>query len=263
MIDSDEHVGEGVSAARVLARTCTAEWTRLWTVKTTWWFLMAATLMLVGLGALIGFESAADPAGVQGEPAWTTARFLAMPAQFALLGLALIAVTSDYATGGITVTLQWTPRRAVIFLARTIVTVGTATGIGGLLTVAAALAAFTTAGGALTLSAADGYDMLGKVTLVFMTGTALAAGLGFLLRNTAGALISVLLLILILPLLLPVFGAWMQAISELLPGSGAIFLLTGEARGMNTTSSVAVMLAWASAALLLGGLRLMRDDANR
>lgn len=252
-----------VSTGRVLARTCTAEWTRLWTVKTTWWFLMAATLVLVGLGLLLGFESAADAVEIHGEPAWTTARFIAMPAQFAFVGLALIAVTSDYATGGIIATLQWTPRRTVLLLARTIVTVGTAAGMGVLLTVAAALAAFTTAGGALTLTLDEGFDMLGKVAFVYTTGTVLAMGLGFLLRNTAGALTSVFLLILVLPLLLPVFGEWMQAVAEFLPGSGAIFFLTGEARGMTTTSSVLVMLTWAIGVLLFGWLRLSRDDGNR
>ena len=28
-----------VGPARVLARTCRAEWTRLWTVKVTWWLV--------------------------------------------------------------------------------------------------------------------------------------------------------------------------------------------------------------------------------
>jgi len=105
--------------------------------------------------------------------------------------------------------------------------------------------------------------MLGRVALVFTAGTLLAVGLGFLLRNTAGALISVFFLILILPLLLPAFGEWMKAVAETLPGSGVIYLLIGQGSGMTTTSSVAVLLTWATGVWLLGGLRLMRDDANR
>ena len=70
---------------RVLARTCAAEWTRLWTVRATWWFLAAAAVVMVGLGTLAGFEAAADPVELAGEPAWATAQFTAMPAQFALL----------------------------------------------------------------------------------------------------------------------------------------------------------------------------------
>jgi hypothetical protein len=255
--------GGDVSTGRLLARTCAAEWLRLWTVRSTWLFLAAATLVLIGLGVLLGFESAADPVELHGEPAWTTARFVAMPAQFAFLGLALVAVTSDYATGGIVTTLQWTPRRAVLFLGRTIVTVATATGLGVLLAVACALAAFTTGASTLTLPLDEGLEMLGRVALVFSAGTLLAVGLGFLLRNTAGGLISVFLLILILPLLLPAFGEWLKAVAENLPGSGVIYLLIGQGSGMTTTSSVVVLLAWATGIWLLGWLRLMRDDANR
>jgi hypothetical protein len=187
-----------------------------------------------------------------------------MPAQFALLALSLTAVTSDYATGGIVPTLQWTPRRTVLFLARTVVTIATATGAGLLLAVGASLACYTTAQSALVLPADEAVDMLATVAFVYTTGTALAMGLGFLLRNTAGALISVFLLVLVLPLLLPVFGEWMTEVAKLLPGSGVTFLLLGEPQGrMTQTSSVVVMLAWAVGTLLLGWLRLMRTDANR
>jgi hypothetical protein len=57
-------------------------------------------------------------------------------------------------------------------------------------------------------------------------------GIGLLLRSTAGVL-------------------------------GAAFLLLGEVPGMTGSSSVTVLLAWAAAAVALGGLRLVRDDANR
>lgn len=246
----------------VFRRTCAAEWARLWTVRSTWWFLAAAALVMVGLGTALGFESAADPPEVQGEPAWMTARYIAMPAQFALLGLALTAVTSDYATGGIVPVLQWTPRRAVLFLARTIVTVGTAAGLGVVLAAAAAVAAHTTAGSALTLTSDDGVDMLATVAFVFASGTILAVGLGFLLRSTAAALVTAFLVMLVLPLLLPAFGDWMSAVAELLPGSGAMFLLFRDGPEMTTTSSVVVLLAWAGAVLLLGWHRLMHDDAS-
>ncbi len=57
--------GDDVSTARLFARTCAAEWTRLWTVRTTWWFLLAAAVVLVGLGIVAGVQSAED---VQATP---------------------------------------------------------------------------------------------------------------------------------------------------------------------------------------------------
>ena len=254
----------GVSTVHVFIRASAAEWSRLWTVRGTWLFVAVATLVMLGLGTALGFEAAADPVSLQGGPAWEVGQFITMPAQFALLALALTAVTSDYATGGIIPTLQWTPRRTVLFLARSIVTVGTATGVGVLLAVGASLASYTTAQSALVLPADKGIDMVATVAFVLACGTALAMGLGFVLRNTAGAIISVFLLILVLPLLLPAFGEWMTTVAKLLPGSGVTFLLLGEPQGrMTESSSITVLLAWAGGTLLLGWLRLMRADANR
>ncbi|PWU55539.1 hypothetical protein DLJ47_09595 [Micromonospora sp. S4605] len=252
------------ATGRLFARTCAAEWTRLWTVKATWWFLAAAATATVGIGTIAGFEAAASPDPPQGEPAWAISAITAMPAQFALLALTLTAVTAEYATGGIVPTLQWTPRRGVLLVVRTVVTAGAATVAGVLLALASALAAFTAARPALRLPVGDGVEVLATVAFVLAAGTVIAVGLGFLLRNTAGALVAVFLLMLVLPLLLPQFGyEWMSALADVLPGTGAAFLLLGRVPGMTTSSSVLVLLAWAAGALLLGGLRLIRDDANR
>ncbi|CAA9276635.1 MAG: hypothetical protein AVDCRST_MAG52-3575 [uncultured Blastococcus sp.] len=251
-----------VSAGRVLARTCAAEWTRLRTVRASWWFAAAAAAVMVGIGTIAGLEAGPAPDGP--ASAWMASTVTAMPAQFALLALALTAVTSDYATGGIVPTLQWTPRRGVLGLARTVVAVTAATALGVLLALAPALAAYVAARPALHLPWDDGLDALGTVALVVAGGTTLAVGLGFLLRATAGALVVVFLLMLVLPFLLPVFGyPWLSTVAEVLPGSAAAFLLIGEVPGMTTASSVTVLLSWAGGALLLGLLRLARDDANR
>ncbi|MEU4741921.1 hypothetical protein AB0G02_15855 [Actinosynnema sp. NPDC023658] len=246
----------------MFARTCAAEWSRLWTVKATWWFLAAAAAVMVGIATLAGLEAAANPDPTPGGSAWRAAAVTGLPGQFALLALSLTAVTSDYATGGIIPTLQWTPRRAILFLARTTVAVVAATVLGVLLASAATLASFLAAHPLLTFD--GGADVLRNVGFVFAVGSAFAVGLGFLLRNTAGTLVTVFLLMLVLPLMLPNFGyAWTTAIAHALPGSGAAFLLIGQVPGMTQTSSVVTMLAWAVGTLVLGGLRLARDDANR
>jgi ABC-2 type transport system permease protein len=256
-------VASGVSVGRVFARSCAAEWTRLWTVKATWWFLAAAAVTMVGIGVIAGLEAGSDPVPPQGASAWLAASVAGMPVQFALLALTLIAVTSDYSTGGIIPALQWTPRRSVFFLARMTVTVGTVTSVGVLLAVASTCTAFVAAHPVLDVPLDDGLDVLGNVAFVFAAGSAFAIGLGFLLRNIAGGLVTAFLLMLVLPLMLPNFGyEWMSTVADLLPGSGAAFLLIGEVPGMTRTSSVVTMLCWAGGALLFGWLRLARDDAN-
>ena len=120
---------------------------------------------------------------------------------------------------GIIPTLQWTPRRTVLFLGHTVVAVGTATALGALLALASAVAAFVAARPNLTLPLDDGIDTLATVAFVFAAGTtAFAAGLGFVLRNTADGLVAVFLLILLLPLILPQFGYdWLTNVADLLP----------------------------------------------
>ena len=255
-----------VPAPRLFARTCAAEWSRLWTVKATWWFLAAAAGTMVGLGTVAGFDAGGSPETAKGDPAWGAAEFTAMPAQFALLALVLLAVTSDYATGGIVPALQWTPRRGVLFLARTLVAAGAATAAGVLFALVASVAGYLAARPVLTLPLDTGVGVLATVAFVFGCGTLLAAGLGFLLRNTAGSLVSVFLLVLVLPLLLPQFGyEWLTDVADRLPGTCALFLLVGEPTrpGITETSSVVTMLVWTSGTLLLGWLRLVREDANR
>jgi ABC-2 type transport system permease protein len=253
-----------VSSARVFARTCRAETTRLSTVRGTWWFLLAAAVLLVGLGAIAGNDAAGDVVPPVGEPAWQVAAVAAMPAQFVLLALATLSVTADYATAGIVPTLQWTPRRTVLFVARTLVTAVTVTIAGLLLGVASGLTAYLTSGRILGLPEDVGLDVLGALALVFGTGTLLAIGFGFLLRSTAGAVVVVFLVMLVLPLLLPNLGyTWTSTVAEHLPGSGAVHLLLGEIRTMTDTSARLTMAAWSCGALLLGWLRLVRTDADR
>ncbi len=255
-----------LSPARVLGRTCRAEWTRLWTVKGTWWFTVVATVAMVGLGLVAGNDAAGDVVPPVGEPAWIAPSFAALPTQLALLALAITAVTADYATAGIVPTLQWTPRRTTLFAARVLVVVGTASVLGALLAVASGAAAFSMAPDVLELPLVEGVDVVGTGGIVFCAGAALAAGLGFVLRSTAGALIAVFLLVLLLPLVLPQFRyEWMVDLASVLPGTGAIFLLAGEsiAEDMTRTSATLTMACWAVGALALAWLRLVRDDANR
>ncbi|MEV6412021.1 hypothetical protein [Kribbella sp. NPDC051718] len=254
-----------VTALQVFARTCGAEWLRLWTVKATWWFVAVAASIMIGLGAVAGFDAGGDSPPPPDATAWTAAHFTVLPALFLFLALVLTAVTSDYATGGIIPTLQWTPRRTILFLARTIVAVTTATALGTALALASALAAFTGAHPALDLPLPEGINTLTTIAFVFATTTALAAGLGFTLRNTAGGLVAIFLLILLLPLVLPQFGYhWLTTIADLLPGSRAVYLLNGEPtdRGFTHTSSAIVLLTWSTLTLLLGHLRLHHTDAN-
>ncbi len=245
----------------LFGRAAAGEWLRLRTVRTTWWCLLAAAVTIIGLGAAAAFDEAQGPVGSPSElPATFAGEFGVLPGQFALLVLALLAVTPEYASGLIGPTLQWTPRRGVLLAARVTVPVVVVTVSGVLLALVADVAAWLIAPD-LVLSLSDVADSLGRIAAVLAAGGVLAIGTGLLLRSTAGALATVFLLQLVLPFLLPAFGvAWMADLGKVLPGSGAIWTLLGEP-DMTAGAATAVLVAWSGAALLSGGWSLLRRDA--
>jgi hypothetical protein len=251
---------EEPGTATVFARAASAEWLRLRTVRTTWWCLLAATVTVVGIGVIMAFDAENVTASGELPPATSAGEFGVLLGQFALLVLALLAVTQEYASGAIAPTLQWTPRRRVLLAARVTVPVVVATVAGVLLALVADVAAWLIAD--LTLAPADVVDSLSRIAAVLVAGGVLAVGVGLLLRSTAGALATVFLLQLVLPFLLPAFGVqWMADLGELLPGSGAIWTLLGEP-DMTAGQATALLVGWSGVALAAGGWSLLRRDAG-
>jgi ABC-2 type transport system permease protein len=245
----------------LFGRAARAEWLRLRTVRTTWWCLLAAAVTIIGLGVTAAFETAQEPAGsLPALPVTFAGEFGVLPGQFALLLLALLAATAEHATGQIGPTLQWTPRRRVLLAARLAVPVVVVTVVGVLLALVSDIAAKLVAPD-LELTLSGLADSLGRIAAVLAAGGVLAVGIGLLLRSTAGALASVFMLQLVLPLLLPNFGVqWMADLGMLLPGSGATFTLLDEPE-MSTAAAAALLVGWAAAAVGAGGWSLLRRDA--
>ena len=244
----------------VYGRAAAAEWLRLRTVRTSWWCLLAATVTVVGIGVIMAFDAENVTASGELPPATSAGEFGVLLGQFALLVMVLLAVTQEYASGSITPTLQWTPRRGVLLAARVSVPVLAAAVAGVLLALVADVSAWLIAD--LSFSFGDVADSLGRIAAVLVAGGVLAIGVGLFLRSTAGALAAVFLLQLVLPFLLPAFGVqWMADLGELLPGSGAIWTLLGEPE-MTAGQATALLVGWSGAALVAGGWSLLRRDAG-
>lgn len=255
-----------MSPALTLVRAGRAEWSRIWTVRSSWVFALALLVVVLGFGAVIGNDAASDPAGVTpGSTAWDGIRFTGMFALFGLVAMAVVVATGDHATGGIVPTLQWTPRRGVLLAARTAVVAGTTT-LLGLLCMAAGAVVVWTFVPHLGLPVADGLALVGEMGVVLACGTLLAVGLGLATRSTAASLVLAIALLLVGPLLLAQLPYdWTLTVATHLPGSGALFLIFGEGPSddMTTTSARLTMAAWSLAALAAGGWRLLATDADR
>ena len=255
-----------MSTATVLTRTAAAEWARVWSVRSSWIFALVTAVAVVGLGTIIGVDTSGDPSGPpQDATAWDGGRLTAMFALFGILAMSVVTSTADHGTGGIVPTLQWTPRRGVLLAARAGVLVALTTLLGVLLVAVASLVVWSFLPD-LGLPARQGAETLGGLAFVFATGALLAVGLGLVLRSTAGALVTVIALVLVLP---PLLGnlpyTWAVDLSAAMPGSNALFLIFGEGPSddMTTSSARTTLALWAVAALAAGGWRLLRTDANR
>lgn len=248
-----------VHTARVFRRAMAAEWTRLVTIRSTWWCLLAATALMLFIGAAAG----ASHDGVELAPIWVPAQIAVVPAQFVFLLLVILAVTGEYTTGAIRSSLQWVPRRGILLPARILVPVSFATVCAVVLAGATNLMAWTFLGGPAEVLAGDITASLGKIALVVAFGSTLAAGIGLLLRSTAGALTAIFLLVLALPIALGNTGVrWLIAISDALPGRAIISLLVVDEVELPASTIGWVTAAWTAAVLLVGGWSLLRRDTT-
>ncbi len=187
-------------------RAIRAEWTKVRTLPSTGWLMLVAVLGTAGLGlaitASLDYARCDKPCTLD-----TTKLTLAgvRLSQIGILVLAVLAATAEYRTRTIQPTLMAVPRRSLVVLGKlgVLAVLGTAAGV---LAVAAALAAgravlpgngFTAAHGFPALSLADDLTRRAAIGTVLYLGliALLGAGLGLLLRDTAGALTAALALL--------------------------------------------------------------------
>ena len=182
-----------------------AEWTKLRTLASTWWLLLAAAALTVAVSAAVAAAYRCSPgAGGGCAPAATGAD----PAKISLTGvylgqvivalLAVLAVGGEYGTGMIRVTLAATPRRLTVLAAKTVVVTGWAL-VAGLASVAGSLLAgrlilpghgLSAANGYVVPSLANGTDLraFGGSVLYLVLIALLALGVTTAVRDSAVAI---------------------------------------------------------------------------
>ena len=252
-------VAKGIPTATVFRRAVAAEWTRLVTVRSTWWSLLAATVLMLLIGAAAGAgHEGGDPA-----PIWQAAQIALVPSQFAFLLVVLLAVTSEYSSGGIRSTILWVPRRGVVFAARLLVPVAFIAACAVIVAVATGLVAWGFLGQAAEVVPGDIAVSLGRITVAIGFGGLLTVGLGLLLRSTPGTLTAIFLLMLALPIALGNTGvSGLTTVSDYLPGRAVVSTLVVDEVELPASTIATVMIAWTAASLFAGGWSLIRRDTT-
>ncbi|MCO1658532.1 hypothetical protein [Pseudonocardia humida] len=247
-----------------LTRAAAAEWLKLRTLRSTWWFLGGALALMLLVAMLDASDTAAAlraQGGAAGSVDAAAPAMSALPWARVVLGaLGLLVMTSEFATRSIMVTLACTPSRTRLLLAKACVVVAAVFAAG------VVLAALTVAASAPLLGEYVDLDagVLGGQLLTMGAHLALVAalalGLGALVRRSAGALTVLFVLLLVLPLVLqeaadPLGAEFLVTAADFTPGPAADRFMAGE-------SVFGLVLAgWAVVAVAAGAWALRARDA--
>jgi ABC-2 type transport system permease protein len=254
-------------------RVINSEWIKLRTLRSTPITLLVAVVIMIGLGPLLTWANAAHSGGGPGDhgaPVVNSAELsLALYhfAQLAIGVLGVLMVTGEYSTGMIRASMSAVPKRLPVLWAKAAVY---AVVVLVLMTIASLVAFYSGQailshyGRSVTLSDP------GVARVVFGTGLyltvvgLLGVALGALLRNGAGAistLVGLLLLIPILSNLLP--SSWAPHIVPYLPSNagGALLNVVPDSTLMSPWGGFALFVGYAVALLAIAGVLLKRRDA--
>ena len=208
-----------------MSRTLAAEWIKFRSLRSTWYTL--ACLFFAGLGITVLSANAAREAYAEAGTAWDpTAHSLTtyIVAQLIVGVLGVLVVTSEFATGLMRTTLTATPRRHRVLAAKVLIAAGVAMVAGQVLMLAAFLI------GQPLLARQDvphaSLGDPGVLGAVFAGGlylaliALLAVALGTIMRATAGALVTLVGIIFLVPGLAAIFPSWTRVLFDFWPTIG-------------------------------------------
>jgi ABC-2 type transport system permease protein len=240
--------------------TAAAEWVKLWTVRSTWWCLASSLVLMGGTAFLLGNDFAYDlehPDEQTVRDTAATTQSIVDPAaasislaQFAVIALAMLVITSEYSTGAIRATLRAVPVRGRVLLAKAAVAAAVTFGAGLVLAVAGLFAARVGLRDYAVVDAGDAAAVAVRIAAYLALVAVFSVGMGAALRSAVGTLSAVLVLLVGLSVVVP------EPVSDYLPGvAGGTFVADGDATGG------LILVAWTAAVLVAGYAVIRRRDA--
>ncbi|MCW2599839.1 MAG: putative transporter transrane protein [Frankiales bacterium] len=254
------------------ARVMRSEWTKVRSLRSTVFSLLAAVAFVIGLSLLVPTVTVAHWSSRTAAEAATfdpTTRSLAgvFLAQLAIGVLGVLLITGEYATGMVRATFAAVPTRLPVLWGKAAVFAGVTLA----LTVPAVLAAFLI-GQSIFSSKSIQTDLgqpgvvravLGAALYLTAVGV-LGLGLGALLRNTAAAISTLFGLLFVLPIIVHFLPtSFSDAVDKYLPSSAgqAITHVTADPLSLSPWTGFAVFCLYAVAALAAAAVSLRRRDA--
>ena len=251
-----------------------AEWIKLRSLRSTWYSLLVALLITDGLGTLFAglhahrMQNDVGPGGKIFFDATEVSLRGIFLAQLAIGVLGVLVITGEYSTGMIRSSLSAVPRRqpvliakAVMFAVPVFVLSLIATLLGFLLGQQAQAsthlqASLSTPGAMRAIFGAALY-----LTLIGLLGVAL----GFLVRNTAGAIASLFGVVLVAPLLANALPApYSTDVQKYLPlsfGTRVIQTTDGDASLLPPWTGIGMLVLYVVIVMIAGAVMLNSRDA--
>ncbi len=252
-----------------------AEWTKLRTVAGTSWLLLAMIALTVALSAMAAATVHCPTAGCGQDPAKVSLTGIQL-GQAVVAILAVLAISGEYSSGTIGITLAAMPRRTTVLAAKAAVIGGVVLAAGTLAVLGSVLAGrlilpgsgFTAAHGYPMLSLADGPVLraaAGSVLYLALIAL-LSLGVATAMRDSTTAIGVVLGLLYLFPIVAQAVSdpQWQRHLQQLGPMSAGLATQATINLGslpIGPWAGLGVLAAWAAAALLAGGLLLRLRDA--
>ena len=253
-----------------------AEWTKLRTVPGTIWLLLAAAVLTAAVSA----AAAASTRCASGAVCRVDTAKISLTGvdlgQAVVAILAVLAVTGEYSTGMIRVTLAAMPRRTTVLAAKAIVITGLVLVAGTIGVLGSVLAGrlilpghgFSPARGYAPLSLGDGPVLraAGGSVLYLVLIALLSLGVATVIRESGFAIGTVLALLYVVPIIASVVTDphWQRHLQQIAPMTAGLDIQATAGLSslpLSPWAGLGVLAAWAGGALLAGGLVLQLRDA--
>ena len=255
--------------------TLRSEFTKIRSVRSTYWALLVLLAVSIGIGAAISAgtaanwnqTSAADRATFDATQASIAGLFYL--GQLVIVVLGALVLTSEYSTGMIRTSLTAMPRRVTVYVAKAVVFAVIALAV----TLVAAFIAFFL-GQALLASTHESATLSQANVLRAVIGSALyvtlcglfAYAAGAILRHTAATITSVIGLLFVIPILVHLLPqSWYQDVARWLPDAAgrALSVTVGPPPPhlFSAWNQYAVFAIYTAVLLVVGGILFWKRDA--
>jgi ABC-2 type transport system permease protein len=256
----------------VLPYVMRSEWTKLRSVRSTVWSLIATFGITVGFGALFSwayisrYSEQSRAERLSFDPTAHSLRGLFL-AQLAIGVLGVLIVSSEYVTGLIRITLTAVPQRRSVLAAKAVV-FGVVSLVVSMVSV---LVAFLVGqailhGKHLGVSLGDPHVLravLGAGVYLTIVGL-LGLGIAAIVRRTAGAITVLVGLVLVIPLLAQALPSpWNHDIAKYFPSQlgEALFSVRADPNLLSPATALGVAALWLIATYTTATILLTRRDA--